>query len=276
MAHQVPHQVPVHVEDRRLPNGAKVDFGHGAQTRKTKPKPAVPPDKAKGAKPKGNRNRAKSPLLPNGDKPDYSSFNAKPTANGDKPIANGNGNKLKKKQQQQQNTQSTPMALGDSYAGSSFHLSPEAVALPKPTFKTKLPPPSNLLTAYPAGLAPATASPMYPQRTPYMMNQPVPGHPQPQHVLGQPQPMLGQPQHIPQGQLMPHPPHPIPANVHPGFTYQVNPQGFIVYPPQPGAGPVPGYGGPITTHFQQPMPQVQPTQQQGQRITFADLMGSQK
>lgn len=270
----------MHVDDRRLPNGAKVDFGHGSQTRKTKPKPAVPPDKAKSAKPKGNKSRAKSPLLPNGDKPDYSSFHGKPAVNGDKPLANGNsngnGNKSKKKPQV---PQSTPMVSGDSYAGSSFHLSPEAVALPKPTFKTKLPPPSNLLTAYPAGLAPA-ASPMYPQQAPFMMNQQVPGQPQPQQVPGpgQPQPMLGHPhQRLPQGQPMPHPPHPIPANVHPGFTYQVNPQGYIVYPPQPGAGPVPGYGGPITTHFQQPMPLVHPTQQQqGQRITFADLMSSQK
>lgn len=208
MAHQIPHQLPVH-DDRRLPNGAKVDFGN---TRKPKLKPLKP-----------------------------------------KP----------KKQAPPSKKKATPIATSDSYAGSSFHLSPEAMALPKPTFKSTLSPPPNPVTAYPAGSVPTTPSmytqPMMAQQLPMMMGQ--------SHMM------------------MPMPPPMMPPNIHPGFTYQVNPQGYIVYP-QPGAGAAPPMGnhGPITTHFQQPMqfpPQHQPQHQlmmqpQGQKISFNDLIESLK
>ncbi|CAN3502374.1 hypothetical protein DICA1_E08878 [Diutina catenulata] len=233
MAHSLPHQIPVHVDDRRLPNGAKVDFGHGAPPKKKKSrKPAS--DKPTQPQKSEKKSQKSKQQMPNGQKPQFGP---------DKPK------KPAKK--------STAMAPSDSYAGGSFHSSPEAVALPKPSFSKS--PPKNAVTAYPSGSVPATPH----QSTPQASRAPNGAMPM------APNPAMGAYPMMPP-MMVPN----MPANIQSGFTYQVNPQGYIMYPPQPGAGPAGAV--PYVTHFQHPPPYAAPVVPQGQKISFSDLIGSSK
>ncbi|CUM63625.1 uncharacterized protein PRCAT00001207001 [Priceomyces carsonii] len=176
-------------DDRRLPNGQKVDFG-GKSSRKTKKthlskksqkdkdfeKKTIKNNKASsdcessdekkaskksnkrasgqhlsnekidgssGLKEAGrNKKKLQQPSLPNGDKPNFHGEAPKANVdgnnsleqslpNGEKPNFNRDANRNKKLSK----TNGKSSALEDTYAGSSFHSSPAALNLPKPTFK---------------------------------------------------------------------------------------------------------------------------------------------
>lgn len=267
---------------RKLPNGAKPDFGPGS-------------DKANISDQKQN---LKMPSLPNGEKPNFK---------GDEPekLNKNTTNKDKKEQpkttpvsvvpdadKQPQTKKSTKVKR---YAGSSFHSSPEALALPKPSFKTS--PKSRGKEATPAQHAqpivnaPASNGNVQPGQGPV-------GHSSMQQMPARPVPMGGPfayqgmpPQGPPQYPVVAHPQamqgrFPPGQIGQPGFNYTVNPQGYINYqypvgamPPQPlGMSP---FGYP-SQFQQQQQPQAAPPHAPGgqhvagQKITFNELMGSSK
>lgn len=142
--------------ERRLPNGEKVDFGHGNGKKTTKKAP-------KQAQVTGV-SRLPDATLPDGSKPVFhegeleghiqahkatSGLTNKKKSHGDSSLQSGeksacrnekNSDKVNKKKGKFKDKKAS--AMEDTYAGSSFHFSPEALNLPKPSFKTS-PKPTN-------------------------------------------------------------------------------------------------------------------------------------
>lgn len=263
---------PVTVPERQLPSGKNVDFGHGNRKKHdTLPEPTLP----SGAKPNFYNDlksetpehpNTKAPVLPSGDKPNFGNKGPKKG----KKVAEKAPAEPKQKRPSKKGT-SVPE---ETYAGSSFHSSPAALNLPKPTFKTS---PKSAATA-PVG--PTMAA--------------LPGMTPPQFPATAYPPGSGIPPNVPHQM-----PHQMPhhnSQVQPGFSYQVTPQGHINYSFPHGAPPV-GYPM-VTSHYQYPgvnypparglyppppqqfhVPHVQAPQQQasqGQKISFNDLLGSAK
>lgn len=254
MAHEVPLQVhktntvpakpkkpkPVH-QQLKLPNGKKPEFGPAQR------------DKSAG-----------KPQLPNGEKPnfggaDHKQLGGKKKKQGKKNAAN-NANTEKNSQAEKPSAteKKTNLEKGsDSYAGSSFHSSPEALALPKPSFASTSP---DVRTG---------PGPMSPQGSPSLY---VPAR----NVQNMP------PAFVYQGMPPAEPPrYPVtayPPSAAQGFAYNANPQGFINYVSPPAAVPQPPlpmqmYPFQAYPPMGAPPPRGQP---QGQRITFNELMGSSK
>lgn len=221
-------------KDRKLPNGDTVVFDT-----KRKDLPAA--------------------VLPDGGKPDF---------------ANG---KDKKKAPRKKSPSAPKAAIKkdeETYAGSSFHSSPAALALPKPLFKLASPKPASPMPIHStqaASVSPIQQGPL-PRSVPMTQSVP-PGIPMPQgvppvpqqmagpygHPFGSP-PYMGGPPQYPLG----YPPHVSPYQ-QTGFLYHVNPQGYINYQ-YPAPRPAQPYNG-------APVAPV-PPQQQGQKISFNELLGS--
>lgn len=241
MAHEVPLQVrptnppapktnkhkPVPEPRRRLPNGEKPDFGHD--------------------KPKG-----KPPQLPNGEKPNFGHEARKEQHSGEKPQS-GKKPKAKRgpkanKEPNNTNNNIKEAAKPVNYAGSSFHSSPEALALPKPSFRSS--PKSNMA---------AIESHVQPNHYPNQLNMPPAFVYQGMVPSGPPQyPVTAYP---PTGPYLP------------GFNYSANHQGFINYLYPPAAVPQPPL--PMQSYPFHVGPAF-PSAPSGQKITFNDLMGSSK
>lgn len=150
----------------------------------------------------------------------------------------------------------------ESYAGSSFHSSPEALALPKPSFKSSPKQQSHALDHQsPIQSAQQSVSHhtgignthMGTNLHPGFVYQGMPAAPPPQY------PVVA---------------YPAPTPYHPGFDYRAVPQGYANYPYLPsGISHVP------QQQFVAP-PQAHTLNQQfalgGQRISFNDLMNSSK
>lgn len=170
----------------------------------------------------------------------------------------------------------------DCYAGSSFHSSPEALALPKPSFAASSSPSQS------AGShgSPPQAVPMY--HSPAQNLQPL----QPRHPGSLPLPMHQSP-------MQQFPPSlqsgsvPLTANgmqsgqynLHPAFVYQgVRGSGPPQYPitsyPVPkqeySYAPMMGYPVPPAPMHPYPFAAAPHVPQPGQRISFNDLIGSSK
>lgn len=266
---------PVTVPERQLPSGKNVDFGHRKKHEKlpetTLPSGAKPNyynDQKKDNQVSAETLQSKEPSLPSGEKPNFGnkSKKGKKTAEKTVPVDGKNKKSSSKK--------STP-APEETYAGSSFHSSPAALNLPKPTFKTS-PKSATSPTAVSDGVTlPSVTPPQFPA-TAYPPGSAIPPN-------------------MPHGH-----PHQSPHHnnqVQPGFSYHVTPQGHINYPYPHGAPPPVGYPM-ITSHYQYPgvgyppaqglyppppqhyqVPHVQVQQHQplqGQKISFNDLLGSAK
>lgn len=252
MAHEIPLQVhhkaptgtktrkhkPLHHPKHLLPNGEKPNFGQGQREKPGK---------------------GRSPQLPNGEKPDFGSSDHKKDNGGKdhsgKKSKRGSG----KKPMGINPAGGSPVILNNGegkecYAGSSFHSSPEALALPKPSFARN------------SFGNPKTMSQSQSQYT---------GHNDSVNVVNM------SPGLVYQGMPPNGPPrHPVttyPPSSPPGFNYHANRQGFInyLYPPaavpQP---PLPLQSYPFQAYPLMP-PQPLPSQQYGgQKISFSELMGS--
>uniref|UniRef100_A0A0L0NY54 Enhancer of mRNA-decapping protein 1 n=1 Tax=Candidozyma auris TaxID=498019 RepID=A0A0L0NY54_CANAR len=257
----------------KLPNGAKPDFGPGND--------------------EGAQIKPKKGLLPNGEKPNFGEkpeakkLNGKGKKEGNASKDHEGGKKSKKK-----NANGSGPAVAkaeEGYAGSSFHSSPEALALPKPSFKTS---PKQKQTETPAASASSTATSVSQSR-----NSPVQHLPQRPISMGAvpATPFVYQgmpPQGPPQFPVVAHP-HampPGPGPYQPGFSYTVNPQGYINYQYPPGAVPPPhplgmafGYPQPYPPPHSMPSGPQNPANTSassaplgGHKITFNELMSSSK
>ncbi|KAK6458075.1 enhancer of mRNA-decapping protein 1 [Scheffersomyces xylosifermentans] len=305
-------------EERRLPNGAKVDFGNGT------------PPKAKNQKKKANTdnevsnsvnntkkkatNKANTQSLPNGDKPNFyndsqsdvsskKKFTEAALPNGEKPNFYNSESSNPKNKKKNSSEQSLPngdkpnfgasneiptsnkkkdkniAAVEDnSYAGSSFHSSPAALNLPKPSFKSSSSPKQSA-----NGISDDVTqqSPPTPAQTIPIVAAPPPQFPVTAYPPGSvPAPM--RPNSFYPPQYAPQPPY-----IQPGFAYNVNPQGYIQYQYPPFHHPM--GQNPIVTHYQQPSPYPPNSANTppstgtagtstagGQKISFNDLLGSAK
>lgn len=241
---------------KTLPSGNPVNFGSKGGFG------------ASGGSKKGKKPQKKSAddsvpdqSLPNGEKPRFSTENkpkkktAKDAPAKDRALENKKGKKQ---------SASAAVKSEETYAGSSFHSSPAALNLPKPSFKSS---PKPATATIPGQMGPtrqpqaANQGPMYPAG-------PVPNGMSHQHF----QPGMPAP---PMGAAMP----PGPPNMYaqPGFSYSVNPQGYINYhyPPfMPHHGPYQQMG-PVPQAVGPPGPPVAQAPEQGQKITFNQLLGSQ-
>lgn len=263
------HEIPIHVRPSNPPP---------TKTNKHKPVPQPLRQLPNGERPNFGPSSKEKPLkskqqLPNGDKPNFGHESTK---------ASKNTKKLKKKNgatnqaqanngsaaHTNNNTQSNGGRSGnsksakkgeESYAGSSFHSSPEAMALPKPSFKSSPKAgPSSLQNQSPVQTninSGSTNSNMHPAFV----------------YQGMP------PSKPPRYPVTAYPPS---GSYHPGFNYNTNPQGFINYLYPPTAVPQPPIpmqsyplGSPMQLYQQQHQYQPQ-NQPQAQKITFNELMGS--
>ena len=234
---------------RILPSGNPVNFGHGG------------PKKGKKPAKKAVEDSVQSQSLPNGEKPRFSN-DAKPRKKSPKDSKDKGPSENKKGKRQL-----SPAAVKseETYAGSSFHSSPAALNLPKPSFK---PSPKTAPVTLPAGPAGIVASVPVPGSVPSVSGS-VPGS-GPMYPNGMVGPNQGMP---PMGAVIP----PGPPNMYaqPGFSYSVTPQGYInyQYPPyMPHQPPYPQMAPPQP----QPIPAAHPSQtENGQKITFNQLLGTQ-
>lgn len=307
MAHEVPINLQPpngpkqtkgrqHYPIRKLPNGAKPDFGHGndrsekhQQNGESKLKKAQGPSNGEKSN-QGKKPDEEGKKSGKGKKENRKDAQNKQTANAAESSEAGAGKKSKNKKKGNTNAKTGE----EGYAGSSFHSSPEALALPKPSFKTS--PKSKLaqapiseqappVTQSPSSIPPSRESPAqqnYSRPMPMAMPFVYQGMP-PQ---GPPQyPVVAHPQAMPQGT------GPNPGLYQPGFNYTVNPQGYINYHYPPGAVPpqhplgMNAYGYPPNPQLQPPImapmanqapSQAPPTHAEGRKITFNELMGSSK
>ncbi|CAH2352129.1 enhancer of mRNA-decapping protein 1 [[Candida] railenensis] len=327
--------------ERTLPSGEPVDFG--GKKSNSKPKLMAAPSLPDGSAPKfhpdapapsgatGKSKKSKNkkhkdasipePSLPNGAKPNfYNNDQGKPSRpikkneqtlpNGSKPNFNpsSTSSSNKKNSNNKNKKADTVPAVEETYAGSSFHSSPAALNLPKPSFKTS-PKSSNLSTKS------SSPQPAQQERSPIQSMQQqgpqgphAPQAPQAPHAphviqhLPQQGPHLGA-HHFPypNGPMFPVAPYPhtslppaFPSPnqnpmiyrgnqfVQPGFSYQHSPQGYITYqgnPQQinPQGAPQGAFNGapfPFTPQQQSaPYPQAN-SSQQGQKISFVELLDS--
>ncbi|CCE78487.1 Piso0_001110 [Millerozyma farinosa CBS 7064] len=242
------------VGERRLPNGEKVDFGHGngKKTSKKAPKQAQVtgvsrlPDATlpDGSKPVFHEGESEGPMqahkASNGPTNKKKGSSDSSSQSGEKSVSHkGNekgGEKINKKKGKSKDKK--PTTMEDTYAGSSFHFSPEALNLPKPSFKT------SPKTANPTQNT--SNMPMRENLAPIGNAAPVP----------QPARVPQQPAAFPAG-------HPFYANYAYGFPMQPFPGQYTQAPVYPQAFS-PGY------------PPYMPAAalQQGQKITFNELLGS--
>lgn len=287
MAHELP--IPIHDNKkshaepiRKLPNGQLVDFGHNKTKKNTKNTKTND---------KNKKDKRISQNLPDGSKPVFNTDNSNTTTSTSTSTSttstNNNNNNSKKNKKKPE----------EVYAGSSFHSSPEALNLPKPSFKTSPKPSGNIAN----GSVDNTTSGA-PSHTVSPPQYPVTAYPP---GSGVPQPGM-----FPMNYPQPPPMNPMGAGlnqqsfIQPGFQYQFNSNGNIMYPnfppgPGPHTGPHPGpqnqppQGVPPMPNFagQLPFPQQppssngypiytshyqNPTSSQGQKISFNDLLGSTK
>lgn len=266
MAHEIPIQVrksqspstktnkhkPVIQPVRQLPNGEQPNFGHSSKDKPIKHKQQLPnkekpnfgPESVKSAKAKKlkKKNAAQTHTANESSEENQS---GRPSANNSSGSAQANGGNAKSGKKGE-----------ESYAGSSFHLSPAALALPKPSFKASPKPASAPLQ-----------SPVQPtiNSGPANLNMP------PAFVY-QGMPPAGPPRY-------PVTAYPTSGPYIPGFNYNANPQGFInyLYPPsavpQP---PIPMQSYPLGPPMQQQYQQQQQPQPHAQKITFNELLSSSK
>lgn len=268
MAHEIPIQVrqahppstktnkhkPVIQPVRQLPNGEKPDFGHGSREKPTKGKQQLPnkekpnfgPEQAKSTKSAKKLKKKNSAQVNSAsNSAETTKVNNNTNNNNNSASLNGGNSKSVKKGE-------------DSYAGSSFHSSPAALALPKPSFK--------------ASPKPAAAPLQSPVQT--NVHTGPTGLNMPPAFVYQGMPPSGPPRY-------PVTAYPPSGPYHPGFNYNANPQGFInyLYPPsavpQP---PIPMQSYPLGPPPVQQYPQQfhAPQQPQAQKITFNELLGSSK
>lgn len=260
-----------------LPNGEKPDFGNGEKL-------------SSKHRNKKDRDYLPEPSLPNGAKVDFGNNSTDNLTS---------GKKLSSKDKKKSSALSASVSE-DSYAGSSFHSSPSALALPKPSFKTlpKQPGAKSIDVSSPAGVSTVLASGA---PIPVQGGVAPPRYPAAAYPLGSGFPMvpLHSGQQQPQVMMLVHPPPPpLAPYIQQGFSYQVTPQGYIHYPfmmGQPPSGPgvnpqqfqlqptlghvPPGQGmlqQVFTSHFQ---PGVSPPvgkSQIGQKISFNELIDSSK
>lgn len=225
MVHE--RSVPIPKGHGLLPNGQKVDFGNSVKTQKRRSSNNQKKDK-------------KSPQsLGEGFKPEgkYPDRREKNTSKSDKMTEDRKKNKKK----------------DDAYAGTTFHTSPEALNLPKPTFKSS-PKLNNPVTSYPSPYHNPVAAPLpmqhqvpqHPMQPPQYQTTPQGAPINMPHMPHIPIPMMGMPMMhqsmgFPQTYTQQYPTYPIQANQHPQHMYQ---------------GPAPGYNG--------------------QKVSFNDLLGSTK
>lgn len=242
---------PVPQPIRQLPNGEMPNFGH--------------------AKEKPSKHHQQ--VLPNGEKPNFGTESKAPkkklkkknnTNNSVPPKAQANGPSHAAAVSNKAVGNSNDKSMKEeSYAGSSFHSSPEAVGLPKPSFRASPRPNASSLRG---------PTPQTPTQVHTSPNVGVPNmHPA---FFYQGMPPAGPPRYPvtaypPGGQFLP------------GFNYNANSQGFINYLYPPTAVPQPPIpmqsyplGPPVQLFPQQQ--QQQYLQPQAQKITFNDLMGSSK
>lgn len=251
MAHEIPLQVhpkapsgpktrkhkPVHQAKYLLPNGEKPDFGSG-----NKEKPG----------------KGRTPQLPNGEKPDFGSIDHKK----DQTNKQGGGRKARKSSGKKACETTTKLddaveftkAEGkECYAGSSFHSSPEALALPKPSFAPKSSLNSSVSSSSKVLLPSGAASQNIQNLPPAFVYQGMPSNGPPRYPVKV-----------------------YPPSAHPGFNYNANQQGFINYLYPPAAIPQPPL--PMQSYPFQMYPPVPPPPQNqqigGRKITFNELMGS--
>lgn len=242
---------PITGEDRRLPSGGKVDFGNKKKNHSRQ-----------------NSKIKDKPSLPDGSKPVFN----------DDEKSKGRNDKDRKKDNKKK---------VDAYAGSSFHSSPEALKLPKPTFKSSpKPTASSLQEKQPIPIPQQMAIPGNPNQMPmpvYPNQPPVQGHPMPNYpYYYYPQPMMMNPNmsQPPNAQNAPNAQQPTKEQL--GSPMPMMNQ----YP-----GQVPGYyhpyfmnspPNPNQPHPSQPFPQqvppgtTSPPNHEGQKISFNDLLGSSK
>lgn len=280
MAHELP--IPIHDNKkshaepiRKLPNGQLVDFGHN-KTKKNN-KNTKTNDKKK--------DKRISQNLPDGSKPVFNTNDSNTTTNTNT-NNNNNSKKTKKKPE-------------EVYAGSSFHSSPEALNLPKPSFKTSPKPSGNIANGSADNTTSGTTNgapshTISPPQYPVTAYPPGSGIPQPgMFPMNYQQPPSMNPMGVGLNQQ---------SFIQPGFQYQFNSNGNIMYPnvapghaPGHGHGPgpqnQPPQGTPPMPHFVGQLPFAQqppngypiytshyqnPTSSQGQKISFNDLLGSTK
>lgn len=275
--------------ERRLPNGEKVDFGN-SNSQKSKKKnnsknssddekstPSLPNGEKVQFRNSNSKSRGKTEQsLPNGAKPDFG--NEKPAKksngskkkpalpNGQKPVfLDDDTTKMKKS-----SSKSKPGE--ETYAGSSFHSSPAALNLPKPSFKSS-PKSGNASTV----AAPNPVSPIQYQQAQSPAPTPVPVQ-GPVNYL----PQAGIPRVGPMGP----PQYPVTSypNGNVGFTYTHAPNGFVNFQ-YPSAPPHPhpfsntinnNFTGYPPMYYPQPPQPPAPQQQGGQKISFNDLLSSSK
>lgn len=250
-----------------LPNGKPVNFGTKGSEGSKKGRKSQKLDTVPGQSlPSGEKPRFSTDAKPRKKLPKEASGKDKSTADGrkGKKEAAGAGK------------------LEDTYAGSSFHSSPAALNLPKPSFSStgSAPPPQVAGPVPPPQVAgrpqPANAGnpvpmrqmgPVGPMGQPGLTGQPAPGM-QTVSVPGFSNGMHGRPgmgpplgATVPPGQL----------NMYgqPGFSYSVSPQGYINYQYPPFVAHHPPYPMAAT-----PAPMATPAQP-GQKITFDQLLGQQ-
>lgn len=303
---------PVKNGERRLPNGAQVDFGNKSKKGSSSKKQPSLPDGSKpnfyngnesnhssssslskqslpnGEKPVFNaatatsNKKGKNPSLPNGEKP---VFHDDSTTNNSRKNKSGKSNKDGKKQQQVINE--------DTYAGSSFHSSPAALNLPKPSFKTS-PKNNNKSQIYEnQSNVSSSGSSNGGSSNGGSPNQTLHSTPNLTTVHPPPPP--------PQYPVTMYPQPGYPGYPQPGFSYQVTPQGYINYQYPHGPAPPmhhPQMGYPMVNSHSYPgnfagvhgfpsgvpPPPAAPAgqhaqanqfqQHQGQKITFNELLGS--
>ncbi|KAL7666444.1 Enhancer of mRNA-decapping protein 1 [[Candida] zeylanoides] len=259
--------------ERELPNGAPVDFGHSKKASKAKPKSQA-----------ADKSKAKTLTLPSGEKPKFT-FNGdgvkgQSLPNGQKPVFNPpNTNKKSSKTGKRSQTNSTPEAgAEETYAGSSFHSSPAALNLPKPSFKTASPKarpeaahtsPLQQQQQQQHPIQPVSQYPVFRQGGP-----PGPVYPVAPYTASTIPPVFATPNQNPmiyRGNQF----------VQPGFSYHHSPQGFINYhqsaPQHPvqHMAPAPQCNGYAMQQFASPQhhPNYPVMQPQGQKISFNDLIG---
>lgn len=277
-------------KERRLPNGMKVDFGgknsknKKGEDKKSEGRATLPngekPNFFNDKKKKGEQ-QLRGQLLPNGEKPNFSSADEKPNPSGSKKMARSASSSKEKKS-----------AVEDvTYAGSSFHSSPAALALPKPSFKTSPKQATNSTVDFEAVSSPQSSVASTTSGSSYS---PTTGN-----IQKARSPQFSVTAYPPGSVQTGAPPfHQAPYNqyIQPGFAYNYSPQGYIQYqipgahPPHPGHPVHPQtqaqypYPNQYFSHYQQgnpmpmpghPGPVTQPSVG-GHKITFNDLLGSTK
>ncbi|KAK6204336.1 enhancer of mRNA-decapping protein 1 [Scheffersomyces amazonensis] len=292
--------------ERRLPNGEKVDFGHSKSKKSNKKSSSPEPDSKKKSNKKEIETLASSPSLPNGNKPNFyndnnekskeSTRNKKKSSNGynsesslpngEKPNFNTDSSKSKKSDQSLPNGEKPNFGNEkssssskkdkskkpeDIYAGSSFGTSPAALNLPKPSFKSSPRQSSgnNAQDHSPtSSISTGSSSPLN--------SNTVPRYPVTTYPTSYPVAPSFPPQQFPPNQY-----------ILPGFAYNVSPQGYINYQYPPYPAPIPGAGVAPFHGNDYPRPSPSPyggnpavpqhgNSNEGQKITFNDLLSSSK